>query len=287
MSALADGLFIYIGLVVTITFSQLFILLGPGLLLAALMQLVNRMSAMQAISLLGYWGYVYLFGWLGIPVHEIGHFIFAKLFGFQVDHLVLFNPNRYGTAEGSVRFRINGCNPIQRVGLFFTGIGPIVLGSGLIFAAAYFLLGSDVALAMDEAAVGSTAVRSLENLQALAGQIWSGASVVLGSLVRVENFTNWKFYLFVYIAFSIGSNITLSGSDIRIIISGFSAILGLLVTFNILTAWIGDFTLGYLAAFSRYYSFFYAIMALVIVINLVAALVLLPLGVMARTLREG
>lgn len=272
---------------VTLTLSQVFILLGPGLLLAAVMQVVNRMSARQAIRLLGYWGYIYLFGWLGVPVHEIGHFIFAKLFGFKVDGLVLFNPNRYGTAEGSLRFRMNGCNPIQRVGLFFTGMGPVVLGSSLIFAAAYFLLGAPVARAMDAAAVDSAAFSSLESLQALAGQIWSGARVVLGSLLQVENLTNWKFYLFVYIAFSIGSNITLSAADMRIILSGFGAILGLLVAFNVLTAWIGDFTLAYLAAFSRFYSFFYAIMALVIVINLVAALVLLPLSVVARSLREG
>ena len=85
---------------------------------------------------------------------------------------------------------------------------------------------------------------------------------------------NWRFYLFVYIAFAIGSSITLSDSDIEGASSGFLMVVIMTFLFNVSTLWLGNFADNFSLYLGQLYGFFYAMMLFVIMLNLLLVIVL-------------
>ena len=64
-------------------------------------------------------------GGLGVIIHELGHAIFAYLFGHQVTKVQLLNLNyRQSGSLGSVDHRYNDRNVYQLLGNFFIGLAP-------------------------------------------------------------------------------------------------------------------------------------------------------------------
>lgn len=80
-------------------------------------------------SVLGWTGIV-ITGLVGTPVHELGHYLMCKLFGFQVFEVALFRPiaGRADGVLGYVRYSYDPTSLWQRLGCFFVGIAPMVLG---------------------------------------------------------------------------------------------------------------------------------------------------------------
>ena len=106
------------------TFTQLFVLLGPLLVLALLMNFISRKNENLSYKVLGQKGYLYIFGWLGTSVHELGHAIFAIIFAHKISKIKLFTPNS-GKSLGQVKHSYTKGNPYQTIGNFFIGIGQI------------------------------------------------------------------------------------------------------------------------------------------------------------------
>ena len=63
-----------------ISLQQTFVLIGPGILFALLMNYLAGYVQKNSYSLMGRKIYLGLFGWFGTMVHELGHAIFCVLF---------------------------------------------------------------------------------------------------------------------------------------------------------------------------------------------------------------
>ena len=112
---------------ITTTLSHLFILLGPALILASLMNMVATWVGRQGYRALGYRGFLFGVSWLGVAVHELGHVIFCFLFLHKVERVRFFDPSSLDGSLGSVEHRYRRNNIYQEIGNFFIGIGPIIL----------------------------------------------------------------------------------------------------------------------------------------------------------------
>ena len=80
-------------------------------------------------------------------------------------------------------------------------------------------------------------------------------------------------------AFVIGSSLTLSLPDIKAALGGFGVILILIFILNVSTVWAGNFISAFVIGISGYYALFYAIVFLIMLINLIVCLfIILPLS---------
>ena len=80
-------------------------------------------------------------GGLGVVIHELGHAIFAYLFGHQVTHVQLLNLNyRQSGSLGSVDHRWNDRNVYQMLGNFFIGLAPYYMCSIALYLLQKYLL---------------------------------------------------------------------------------------------------------------------------------------------------
>ena len=292
MDSLVDSLFALIWLVLKYlfsalitTFSQIFILLGPGLILAFLMHQAASMTEKGAYRLFGRKLYLILFGWLGTTIHETGHALFCIIFRHRINEIKFFDPDPASGSLGYVNHSYNPDSMYQEVGNFFIGIGPIILGTLFIYYSSRYLLGQHLFNSLTPIPIESSTFTSWNSFVYFAKSVYNSTAGILSQIFIKENLSNWKFYLFLYITFSVGSSITLSKPDIEGAMQGFFYSLGLLFFFNMATLWIGNFATGYIIVFSKVYSVFYTVMLFAILMNLIVAIVILLLPASLGTAR--
>jgi len=75
---------------------------------------------------------IYIFGIIGVPVHEFSHFIFCLLFGHKVNEVKLFSPNLQTGVLGYVTHSYNKKSIYQSIGQVFISIAPMIVGTFLI-----------------------------------------------------------------------------------------------------------------------------------------------------------
>jgi hypothetical protein len=265
------------------TISYVLILVGPGLILALLMNGLTWFVKRQACLVMGFPLYLLLFGWLGIIVHEGAHALFCVLFGHQIMEIKLFDLDAKDGYIGRVGHSYNSASLYQVIGTFFIGVAPIIVGSLVIYGAHRCLLGPETVNSMQLATIHSGAFVSLEAFGELLRRIGYSAVSVLSSLFTTGNFADWKFYVFLYVAFSVGSTITLSPADIRGAAKGFFTFVVLVFLFNLSTMWLtGRFADSVLVAVSEIYGGFYGIVGFTLIMNLIFAALLLPVWALSR-----
>ena len=251
----------YLVLALTLTLKQLVFVFGIGMLLAMLMQFLNLRLLNLTVRLLGEKAYIYLFAWIGVPVHEMGHVIFCVLFRHRIADVVFFDREARSGTYGYVNHSYNSASLYQRIGNFFIGIGPIFLGSLAIWLLHNLLLNKGlrpVELNTDFSGIWGVPIRPFLD------QVWQIGWQNLLAMGKMLLAWNWKAYLFIYLAFAIGTNINLSPADLKHLLPGFFSFLLLLVAFNIATVWIGDFSLVWLQSSQVFFGFFYAMLVLVL-----------------------
>lgn len=268
-TALLTTVWTYLKLVLLLTARQFIFLFALLLILSFLMQLVNVRFLRQTNKLFGSRLYGWLFGWISIPVHELGHAIFAVIFGHKITRLVLFESKSRGGQGGYMQHKWEGGNLWHRVGNLFISLGPIILGSLVVWLLSRLLLGisfSSVEILDVEAGISS-------QLLSIPGFILSGMSNTVLILGSIFGHITWKTLLFLYLSFALGSNICLSEMDTRNLKPAIWVVLALMLGFNLLTAWLGDFSLGLLDHLETGLTAFYGIMIYVMLLNLVFLLV--------------
>jgi hypothetical protein len=265
----------YLWEVVLTTATQLLVLFGPGLVLAFAMYWVSKFVQEQAIEVLGWGVYVYGIKILGTPVHEVGHAIFAIIFGHKIIAFQPFRPDKMTGTIGYVAHTYQERNLYQRIGNFFIGIGPVIICSLFVYLATLMLMGSAVAEPLKKWQMPADTFGSFQAFW----QVISSAIQAIGQMVyvifRAENFKDWKFYVFLYVAFSVGTSILLSPPDIKGAMGGFATLAGLLLAINMVTLWAGNFISRAAVMISQTYTIIYAIMLFTLVINLGFGLLLL------------
>jgi hypothetical protein len=256
------------------TLNQVLILFGPLILLAVIMHFVSTINQNLGYRLFGSRWFLNLFGWLGTAVHELGHAFFALIFMHKITGMKLFSPDPKKGTLGYVDHSWDSSNLYQTIGNFFIGIGPVLMGSIMLFFITWVLFLTTPA-SLTPVPITAESFSSFSSFGYMIATIGQGFTSYLGYLFTGENSNWWKLMLFFYLTFSIGASVTLSMADISGALKGFLIFLLVLAVFNAVTLWIGDFAIRSCRFISLFFSAFYILIILSILVNLLFTLLLL------------
>lgn len=267
------------------TLLHVIILLGPGLLMALCMHYLSRQIARRLAQLIGYEIYMVFFSYVGTFFHELGHAVFGFIFGYRIVAFKFYEPDVFSPYRGYVAYYYNPNSVYHRIGQFFTGIGPILMGTAVISLASYILIGPVVIQPISQMSINFDNLNSGSEIAAFIKLTSRNMSALFHLILSRRALLSWQLYTLLYLIISVGSSITLSLSDLDSITRGFSFILYLLLAFNIGTLWLGNFADRFFIQISQLYQLFYGMMLFVLIFNTFIFLLLLLLTSVRRRLR--
>lgn len=181
-------------------------------------------------SVLG-WAGIVITGLVGTPIHELGHFLMCKLFGFRVWEVALFRPiaGRADGVLGYVRYSYDPTSLWQRLGCFFVGVAPMILGVVVILLLLRFLTPEIYASLRERLRM---ALDQRRGPLGLAGAAFSG---LFGGLARLRGWALGRGVLCLYLIFSISTHMTLSTADLRGASAGLLVVAVLCALFGVVT----------------------------------------------------
>ena len=89
---------------------------------------------------------VYIFGIIGVTVHEFSHFIFCLIFKHKVESVKFFKPNWETGTMGYVHHTYNVRSLYQSIGQVFVSLAPMIVGSSFIILLSRLFDISDIGL---------------------------------------------------------------------------------------------------------------------------------------------
>lgn len=203
-------------------FTALGLTLAGLAVLLTVLHLVERVAGGYVSRKIG-WNGVLLTGWLGVPVHELGHLLVAKLVGHRVVGWKLFDPDPVSGTLGYVRHAPSQENGWQRAGNFYVGIAPLLAGGGVLFALLCWMVPY-----AELAQVVRSATRPLMRVETLgelldAFSVWPGLVWRLAEIVW-EHRSAWL-PVQIYAGLCVASHLSPSSDDLQE--TGFGALLSL------------------------------------------------------------
>ena len=255
---------------------QIGIFFVPGLVLTLIVNYASTLLQQRALRTIGRGWYLGLFGWLGTIIHELGHAFFCLIFRHKITEMKLFDPDPETGTLGYVQHTYETSSLYQLAGNFFIGIGPILLGTALIYLFLYLLLGlNPFKFVINNGLTGSN-IYSWSTLAQLLQNLWTSLTALVTGIFSRHNFSIWQLYVYIYLTFTLGSSIILSPSDFKGAFKGLSIILAAIFIFNLATVWAGDFTSKIFSGTFSYFSIFYVAMLLVLLMDIAVYILLLP-----------
>ncbi|MBN1189162.1 MAG: hypothetical protein JXA46_05360 [Dehalococcoidales bacterium] len=278
---MAESILSYLWQAFSTTLIQILILFGPGLVLTLLLNFETIFIQSRAVNIMGRGWYLGLFGGLGTIVHELGHAVFCPIFLHKITDMRLFQPDSSTGTLGYVKHSYNRANIYQSAGNFFIGIGPILLGTAVIFLLSGWLLGINVLGAPDYLYSTTFPLNTWAGFTESVQNLLGASYRLFAEIFSPQHLTSWHLYVFIYLAFAIGSSITLSPPDIKAALGGFAVIAILILILNLFTVRTLNLVYNIITAMSGYYVLFYTMLILVLLLNIAAALlVLLPISLL-------
>ena len=257
-----NDVILYVWQVITTTFLSFLLVFGVPLLLGFVQHLISRKNEQMGYAIMGQKAFQWLFASLGVPVHELGHALFAVIFRHKITGINLFKPGAKDGTLGYVNHTFNKRSLYQRAGNFFIGIGPLFFGSMLLIGISKLMFSYQIPhVGGDEVDFYSTLDAIYIGTKALFAAIFTSGSIL-------------KSVLFLYLAFAIGSNITLSASDLKGAAPGFWLLVALLFVANLVTLWLTNAVPEVLAFFAGITAYVSLILGISILLNLLFTLVL-------------
>jgi hypothetical protein len=223
---------------VVATLGQMASLFAGVFIFGLLLHLVSQLSFRTLEKAFGAGG-SYFVAWLGTPVHELSHVLFCMVFFHRVEEVKFFEPDPVVGTLGYVRHTWNKRNPWAVLGNFFIGTGPVLIGGGLLFALFYWLVpGSHTAWRAVTGSFGAgTDFTAWESYVA----IFRDASFVLvKTLFTLSNLATWQFWVFLYLAVCVASNVRLSPADARGALAGLGCLVLPFFLFNFIAMLAGN-----------------------------------------------
>lgn len=204
--------------IIFITAKQLGAVLGFFLIIGFALSKLQQFTQKQYYQSVGWLGILWT-AWIGTPVHELSHYLMAKLFWHRIDHVSLFKPNYASGKLGEVQHSYNPRNWYQQIGNFFIGAAPLL--GGVIVLLILF----------------KTLLPNHQEIIVLANNLsWNNWTAVLWDITRVLfNVTNrgaWQFWLFLYLSFAVSSHLAPSSVDQKTMWRGLLWLIAVLLLVN-------------------------------------------------------
>ncbi len=152
-------------------------------------------------------------GFLGTPIHELGHAFFCVVFRHKIEEIKLFQIDDESGTLGYVSHSYNRRNIWQKLGNYFIGVAPILCGSAVLLLFANWL----IPYAYNEMyATIRTFARARETVFS-SGWFASYWDVFCGMLFSMFTDGDWGWgkWVFFVLSFCIALHMNLSGADIK------------------------------------------------------------------------
>lgn len=209
--------------------------LGILILFGLLLGFLEARVTARLCGRLGWWA-VLATAVIGTPVHEACHWLMCRIFGLNVTEVALFRPvaARRDGVLGYVSYTLDRSSLLQRLGSFFSGVAPLLLGVFFIFLVVRLLT--------------PEAWRSAEDrIGCLPEEKKDGAFQVFGAsflgfwrgIFHLEGWGILRGILCVYLVISISMHMSLSFADLQCAAVGFPVLLLAYLIFGIVTAIAG------------------------------------------------
>ncbi|MBE0503723.1 MAG: M50 family metallopeptidase [Desulfuromonadales bacterium] len=266
----------YSGQALVVSGEQLLILFGPVLLIATAMHFLAATIRVRAATLMGEKVHIWLTA-PGTVVHELGHALFCVLFGHKIRDISLFRPRKDGVL-GYVKHSWNRKNLYQNIGNFFIGTGPIWLGSALIVLITFALFGAELWRPLRAMQMAPTDFVTWRGQLRLGNEFGQALLALFQQIHAARLYSDWHFYLGLYLLFCIGSHVTLSPADLQGAGSGLVTLTILVFVFNLSTLWLGNFALAACLNVTHFGALLTVLLLFALTLNLTVAGVLILLS---------
>jgi len=212
---MVETVFMYIWKALLASLIQIGIFFVPGLVLTLVVNYASTLLQRRALSTIGRGWYLGLFGWLGTIIHELWHALFCVIFRHKITEMKLFEPDPETGTLGYVQHTYETSSLYQLAGNFFIGIGPILLGTALIYLFLYLLLGLNPFRFVTNTGLPVSNFYSWGTISQLLQNLWTSLTALVTGIFSRDNFSTWQLYLYIYLTFTIGSSIILSPLILR------------------------------------------------------------------------
>lgn len=257
----------FLKLLALTTFHQLVSLLGiifaAGLLLYLLARFTRNSFAKVSARKLD----VVITGWLGTPVHELGHAFFCLVFNHRITAIKLYRPNASDGSLGYVEHSYNKNSTYQKIGNLFIGAGPVIFGAAALYAVMYFLLPNQQPVTE---LIASSGLR-INNITELSGHweaVIASAKAMMQQIFDPENYSKLQFWLFVYISLCIASHMELSPADLKGMMKGLLSLVLILLVVNLIALLAGYDISKYIFYAGSYTGMFFGVYVYAILVSL-------------------
>jgi hypothetical protein len=143
----------------------------------------------------------------------------ALIFGHKIVEVELFRPRaaKIDGVLGFVEHRYNKRSLYQRIGNFFIGIAPMIFGT-IAISISFRLLLPDMFLKLNISEyIDLINTNNLQNIYLLLG---NNCKLLFDMVFSISNLTSFRFWIFVFIMYSISTHMSLSKADLKNSASG-------------------------------------------------------------------
>lgn len=227
----------FIGKLLLATLWQIVTVMGVFLFFGTILYLLACASRKIHVNRFGNGADTYITAWIGTPVHELGHALFSLIFGHRIHDISLYSPGDDGCL-GYVQYSYNHKNPWCLLGTFFSSIGPILLGSLVIYFMVKLMLpnGQEILHLMSYIHADFS---SFDGFLNLVGSIVVLVPPTLKELWLALNIGGWKVWLFLYLSVCISAHMALSPADFKCSIPGVVLIIVVALLINFVCLILG------------------------------------------------
>ncbi|MCX6282297.1 MAG: M50 family metallopeptidase [Bacteroidetes bacterium] len=258
----------YLGKVLMASFYQILAIFGFLFFFGIILYFFSRSTRMAFVNSNNQKLDVYMTGWLGTPIHELGHAFFCLLFGHKITEIKLFSPNSLDGSLGYVNHSYNPNNYYQRAGNFFIGAGPIFFGSFLLYVLMYFLLPNFNEIKNTISHENLSNSGFFEMLGNLSAALSFGLTLT-AKVFTMSNFGSITFWVFFLLAFCISSHMQLSPPDIKNMLIGLVPIGILFLIVNAVTILFGYNFTSNILQLSHYTGILLGVFMIALVISVI------------------
>ena len=247
------------------------LLTGTLFLFGYAFSFIEKRNSIYIYSTFGSAGILFT-GIIGTAIHEIGHLIMCFIFHHKVTNFQLFNFKGYKYEEtlGYVSHKYNDRSLYQKAGNFFIGIGPMI--SGILFILITFrLLLPNVFFTLNISAYLSNLY--IINIFYFLKYLINFSKNLFFALFNIHNFSNTRFYIFIYLMFSVSSHISLSKKDFQNSYLGIFSLFIIIFTICLLNITFNSSSINLIIIFMRIIIYLFSFLTMGLIFALISLLI--------------